>query len=600
MPDSRPQAGARRADPRRVRVALTLSVLLLAALPAAASAETRIIVKRDPGLTAGERADIRRDAGVKHVRTLALPNTELVTTADPRDALATLRQDPDVRYAELDRVRHAFLTDDPYSGDQWGLANLGQAVPNVFGGTTTGTADADMDVPEAWALGATGAGITVAVVDSGIDASHPDFTNADTTSQIDTAQSRGFVGDGDTGYVDTDGHGTHVSGIIAAARDNQEGISGIAPDAKILALKALSANTGSDADIAEAFNYAGSLGIPVVNASLGGEGASQTLTDSMANHPGTLYVIAAGNGGDDNDTLDMWPCNAPAPNVICVGASTERDGRSGYSNYGLRNVDLFAPGDDITAPYPMPDAYAIESGTSMAAPAVAAEAALVLSAAPALTTSRLKSIILAATDAKAPFECRSVTGGRANAATAVGFASAPPATPAFDCDHDGVRDTLDACPAAAAATANGCPAAPVVTPAPTPTTPATPAPADADGDGRPDASDLCPAEPAATTTGCPVPGLLSLSVKVLRSKHRATFKVRTTRSATVALVVERRVCNSHGKRCRWRSVYDHAKGSRSNAATFTVRKLIRGRYRVNVRLSSPAGKASTVRKPVRL
>jgi subtilisin family serine protease len=573
-----------------VRVALTLSFLLLAVLAPAAQAapgETRIIVGRDPGLSGRERADIRRDAGVDLVRTLGLPNTEVVTTADPQAALADLRKNPDVRYAELDRVRHA-LTNDTYFSYQWAIENTGQDLLDSNLATVNGTPDADMDVTEAWARGATGSGVTVAVVDSGIDAAHPDLAG-----QV-AAGSRGFVGAGDAGFVDGEGHGTHVSGIIAAVSGNAAGVSGLAPSAKVMALKALDdTGAGVDSDIAEAFDFAGSQNIPIVNASLGGEGASTTLTNAILRHPGTLYVIAAGNGGadgvgDDNDSMDLWPCNAPAANIVCVGSSTKDDASSSFSNFGHTTVDLFAPGQDILSTYP--GDYAIESGTSMASPAVAAEAALVLSASPNLSTTQLKGLLLQTTDPKPAFAGRSVTGGRANANAAVGTAM----TTEGDLDGDGLAGTADHCPTIAGpGTADGCPAPAVAsTPIATPT--ATVNTGDADGDGRADALDLCPALPAATTTGCPVPGLRSLTIKLLKVKHRVKITVRTTRSASVTVTVERRVCQ--GKACRWRKAYSDAKLSKGNAAAFSTRTLPRGRYRVAVKLASPAGKAKPVRK----
>src|SRR5690242_19587611 len=125
--DARAQASRGRADAVMMRVALALSLLVLAGLaPAAraATAPTRIIVARDAGLSATDKADIRHEAGVTLLHTLRLPNTEVVTTHDPKDALASLRQDPDVRYAEVDHLRHAFSSDPDY-GRQWALQNTG-------------------------------------------------------------------------------------------------------------------------------------------------------------------------------------------------------------------------------------------------------------------------------------------------------------------------------------------------------------------------------------------------------------------------------------------------------------------------------------------
>jgi subtilisin family serine protease len=592
-----------------MRVALTFSLLVLAVLAPAAQAAasgTRIIVRRDPGLTGAERADVRSDAGVELDHTLRIPNTEVVTTDHPQASLAVLRKDPDVRYAEIDHVRHAVAA-DPDFHFQWALDNTGTNLSDTYI-LPDGVPDADMDVPDAW-LQSTGTGVTVAVVDTIVQADHPDLAAAVTSSgnfvtmEADTS---------DPDYEDERDHGTHVAGIVAAQRDNGVGIKGIAPDARIMALRGLDDGGGGwDSDIATAFQWAADHGARVVNASLGGPDEGTLLAKTILANKDTLFVVAAGNEGADNGVVPEWPCNIDAANVICVGASTDRDVPASYSNYSPVHVDLFAPGGLIMSTV-RGGGTDLMSGTSMASPAVAAEAALVLAAAPSLTPTQVKATILAGADPKASFAGLSVSGRRANAQGAVALAAAHsipvdvdddgvPDTldNRIDSDSDGVLDSADACPAVAAATANGCPA-PAATPAPAPAlggTPYTPAaPTDADGDGRPDASDLCPTEAAATTTGCPVPGLTGLSVKVSHKRHRATVKVRSTRAATVALKVERRVCNSAGRKCRWRKAASLSRSTRGNAATFSVRKLARGRYRVAVRLSSPAGKTQLAHK----
>src|SRR4051794_7780284 len=127
LPDVAAQVPRAQADHRMVRVALIASSLLVLAgiAPAAqaATGETRIIVGRDPGLTGHERADIRRDADVKHVENLRLPDAEVVRTDAPSAALSALRNNPDVRYAAVDRVRH--VTADPGLAYQWALDNTG-------------------------------------------------------------------------------------------------------------------------------------------------------------------------------------------------------------------------------------------------------------------------------------------------------------------------------------------------------------------------------------------------------------------------------------------------------------------------------------------
>src|SRR4051812_2657791 len=378
-----------------------------------------IIVKRRPGLDAGDRAQIRAAADVTYADSLRLQDTEIVHAEPGRlaDALAALRADPSVLYAEPDAPVHAF-TGDEYWPEQWALENVGQS---VFGGPA-GLPGADIHAPAAWALGATGAGQTVAVVDTGVNAAHPDLAGQLATNAGETGHGResnradddhdGLVDDWrgwdwvqqDNNPDDGDGHGSHVAGIIAA-RQARTGITGAAPDARILPLRVLDADGfGSDSDIASAFAYAGELHIGVVNASLGGLGASSAEEDAIAAHPQTLYVVAAGNGGadrigDDNDSTPEYPCNAPQDNVICVGATDNNDERASFSNYGHNSVDLFAPGVTIVSAWRAPESgWWIADGTSMAAPHVAGTLALMRAAAPSLGAAQLRQALLDSVD----------------------------------------------------------------------------------------------------------------------------------------------------------------------------------------------------------
>ena len=300
---------------------LILLALALAASPARAHAE-ELIVKREPGLDRSERAEVRRDADVTLVRSLTLPETEVVRAADPQAALAALNADPDVRYAEVDHPVHAFA-DDPLFSQQWALQNTGQF---------SGLADADMDVPDAWAR-TRGAGVTVAVVDTGVDPAQPDLAG-----QLDP-HGWDFV-DNDGDASDEQGHGTHVAGTVAALAGNGVGVEGVAPDAQVLPVRVLdSTGSGYDSTIAQGFDYAGRLGARIVNASLGGGGTSDTVTQAMEAHPNTLYVVAAGNEASDDDATPVFPCTSPAPNVLCVGASDTRDRRASFSNWGATTVE---------------------------------------------------------------------------------------------------------------------------------------------------------------------------------------------------------------------------------------------------------------------
>jgi thermitase len=458
-----------------------LAVLLLLVLPASAAANTEIIVKRDAGLSAAERADIRTDADVRLVERLPLPRTEVVAAApgDVQDALRDLNADPDVVYAEPNRPVEA-LTNDTYYEYLWGLENLGNFSfgdppdPAVF--------DADMDVPEAW-TSSTGGGRTVAVVDSGVEAGHPDLGGRVVTGWD-------YVED-DPYANDEHGHGTHVAGTIAATRGNAAAIAGVAPDARILPVRVLGEDgQGFVADVIKAYKYAADQGVAVVNASLGGEGFIQAEYDAIASRPNTLFVVAAGNDGQDNDVAAQnpeYPCSYNLPNILCVGASKHDDERADFSNYGDTTVDVFAPGYGIYSTVPG-GGYDWNNGTSMATPHVAGLAALLLARNPQLSPIDVKDATILTAEDKPAFTGFAFSDGRANADDALH---------GIDDDVDGVSDGEDNCPSVPnpgqedvvdpGGAGDACPPA-----------------ADADGDTVILANDACPDEPASyAANGCP-------------------------------------------------------------------------------------------------
>ena len=180
---------------------------------------------------------------------------------------------------------------------------------------------------------------------------------------------------------------------------------------------------GSTATTAAAFAYAGDHGVRIVNASLGSTSSSTAEHDAIAAHPNTLYVVAAGNGGDDgigddNDAAPTYPCAYDLANIVCVGATDSSDHRAGFSNYGATTVDLFAPGVNIISTY-TGSQYAVADGTSMAAPHAAGVAALLAARDPSLTVAQIKADMLAGVDPAAGLTGRAVTGGRLNAAGAL-------------------------------------------------------------------------------------------------------------------------------------------------------------------------------------
>jgi thermitase len=333
-----------------------------------------------------------------------------VTAGDEAGAIARYQRNPNVLYAERNFIRSVpeplnhtpgteVVPGDHMFKEQWALHNTGQQfycfpwLPDMDLCFYVGTPDADIDAPEAWAM-STGTPVTVAVIDTGIDYTHPDLA-ANYAGGDDLLTT-----DGDP--MDDHGHGTHVSGTIAAAMNNltgdpadDEGVVGVAPNARILAYKVCDA-TGhcDDFAIERAIAQAVVAGAKVINMSLGGPEYSQSMNDAVQDAWNAGLVIVAGAGNDGTTTL-FYP--AAYPNVISVGAFDEDDRRASFSNYG-NWVDISAPGNVIMSSYPMSQCpvstvpgdtgcYTWLSGTSMATPHVSGAAALVWSR-PDVTSNR--------------------------------------------------------------------------------------------------------------------------------------------------------------------------------------------------------------------
>src|SRR5918999_1287399 len=282
----------------------------------------------------------------------------------------------------------------------------------VYGGATqkVKTQTEDADAPEAWNTGTGTAATVVAVIDEGVDVSHPDLRNNiwknpgevpgngvddDRNGYVDDVNGFDFANDDASVYdpdpIDGSGdeHGTHVAGTIAAEGNNGAGITGVNWQAKVMALKFLGPNSGSTLDAVEAINYAVAKGADISNNSWGYVGSpSRSLKDAItrADNAGLLFVAAAGNGGadgvgDDNDansTNTNYPSSFSNPNIISVAATDNRDRLASFSNFGASTVDLGAPGVNVLSTLPG-NRYGYYSGTSMATPHVTGVAALLKS-----------------------------------------------------------------------------------------------------------------------------------------------------------------------------------------------------------------------------
>ena len=257
----------------------------------------------------------------------------------------------------------AAATNDPLIDQQWGLTAIG--------------------APSVWSI-TRGAGVTVAVIDSG-SGPHPDLNaNLDTGRTIfGSIESAGVID------VDVAGHGSHVSGIIAAVADNAIGGSGVAPQARILPIRVLdSLGSGDSKDVSKAVRFAVDSGVKVINLSLGGATESTSLTAAIqyAVDRNVLVVAAAGNGAADS--TPKWP--AASDLALAV---TAVDRTNGVTSFGQRGeyIDLAAPGSSILST--ASNDYKIQSGTSMAAAFVTGAAALLFAAQPSITAAQVRDIL---------------------------------------------------------------------------------------------------------------------------------------------------------------------------------------------------------------
>ena len=323
-----------------------------------------------------------------------LDHLYIVTADTPEDLQAAwdaLLASPDVLYVEPDSPIYLQAAPaDPMYPVTWSMQNTGQAYPNGSGGTSSGTAGADINWRPAWDAGLPTGAVIVAVLDTGVDYNHEDMAanmwinpgeisgngiDDDLNGFIDDIYGWNTIG-ASANPIDDHSHGTHVAGTIAAV-NNTRGITGINPRANIMAVKIFNAQASSTLSAAlQGIAYAVENGAHVINNSWGGYSYSQSLADAIlyASEEGVIVVCAAGNA---NTSQPMYP--ASYPGAISIAATDSNDDRAPFSNYGA-TVDLAAPGVDILslktalkgpAAGDYSNRYLVASGTSMASPTAA-------------------------------------------------------------------------------------------------------------------------------------------------------------------------------------------------------------------------------------
>ena len=332
-----------------------------------------IVVKMEPGAGSAEAIvdSVSAPAQIQTNESMPELNTFVVQVApgDMQKTLAELQNNPNVQSVELNYlVKAAYTPNDPAFFQQNNLSSI--------------------QVPQAWDLAASSQEVLVAVIDTGVDTQHPDLAPNIWQNNAEIANGANGIDDDGNGYVDDfqgwnfvagnndvhddQGHGTHVAGIIAAASDNGVGIAGIAPNARILPIKALdSKGFGTYSQVADAIIYATNQGARIINLGFGGTGYSQVLQDAVnyALARGVIVIAAAGNSGTD---VACYP--AAYPGVISVSAVDNGLTWAPFSTFG-NTTGLSAPGIDIYSTYPG-GGYSQMSGTSMSSATVSGVAAL--------------------------------------------------------------------------------------------------------------------------------------------------------------------------------------------------------------------------------
>lgn len=323
-------------------------------------------------------------------------NMYLVQTSHPQ-ALELLQRTPGIRLAQHNHAvqLRATTPDDPQFVQQWGLDNTGQS---------GGTADADIDAPEAWdittgGLTVSGDTIVVAVIDGGFQLNHPDLVNNFFINHLEIAgngiddDGNGYIDDvngwnafNDNGTITSDQHGTHVAGIVSAQGNNGIGVSGVNWDAKVMAIEG---SSGDEATVVAAYAYAAEMRM-MYNETNGASGAYVVATNSSfgvdngnpADYPiwcafydtlGAHGILSAGATANANYNIDVTgdiPTACASDFLVAVTNSTRTDTKSTAAGYGLVSIDIAAPGTQVYSTVPT-STYANLSGTSMATPHVA-------------------------------------------------------------------------------------------------------------------------------------------------------------------------------------------------------------------------------------
>ncbi|MCK5072460.1 MAG: S8 family serine peptidase, partial [Bacteriovoracaceae bacterium] len=318
------------------------------------------------------------------------------------------------------------LNDQKFSS-LWGMKNTGSNDP----GGSAGVEGVDIDALRAWDITTGSRNIKIAVIDTGIDYTHPDLKD---NMWVNEAEKNGTEGvdDDNNGYVDDiygydfanndgdprdgHGHGTHCAGTIGATHNNEIGVAGVMNRLQLVALKFLTdSGSGSSEAAIKSIDYATKLGVDVMSNSWGGGTFSNALEDAIkrASDAGIIFVAAAGNSGTDNDSKPHYPSNYEVENVIAVASHTSEEILSNFSCFGKTSVDIAAPGSNIMSTV-SGGGYKSYSGTSMATPHVSGSLGLLVSHIGRLSHVQMRERLLATSEYSPSYVGKTASSGRLN------------------------------------------------------------------------------------------------------------------------------------------------------------------------------------------
>lgn len=417
--------------------------------------------------TAKERAQARASVDGVYLQSLAAPGLQQIEIPEGESADAAamaLRAQPAVEFVSTPGT-WSIDSDDTYFERQWSLRNLGQVFMTDLSANPSaisGTPGADLGAVDAWTEAQLVPGFpgsepeVIGVIDTGVAYQHEDLA-------ANIVEGYDFFDD-DEDPRDPNGHGTHVASMAAAVAGNGTGIAGTNPWAKVMPLRAGGEN-GQFAwpAIEEAASSAIAQGVRIFNGSFSGDANNPAFEEIIRDNPDVLFFFSAGNGGadkigDDHESglplAHRYPCDLDLDNIVCVGASDWHDKLGSFSDFGVKSVDVVAPGARVFGAEPCLDpfgtrydefdeplnadecpvvddpeggygltggsgAYQLLTGTSMASPQVAGAAALIWEAYPDLSSAQVKRALVTTVDETTALRTKVAWGGRVDAGRAI-------------------------------------------------------------------------------------------------------------------------------------------------------------------------------------